>query len=232
MLALRLIAWMMLMAGVLLIANGLSVITEAYWYQWSPSFDDHPVAFLADETRQTTADPKTAANHQTVPKTAVSHGNHQVDLPEGAAAILTVPRLKESLVVGPSDSAQALKRGPGIVRTSVLPGTPGNCLIAAHRDLHFRFLKDIQIGDEIILENRDGRFIYQVVDTNIVGKKDTRLLEQSLPVKVNNAASDSRLTLITCYPFYYVGKAPKRFIVTAELVTSEIELPAQVIAGG
>ena len=89
-----------------------------------------------------------------------------------------------------------------------MPGQPGNCIIAAHRDTHFRVLKDILPGDRIVLETREGQYTYRVKSTRIVLPTDTESLQPT---------RDAELHLITCYPFYYVGNAPKRFIVQAGL---------------
>ncbi len=89
-----------------------------------------------------------------------------------------------------------------------MPGEDGNCLIAGHRDTHFRVLKDIRKGDEILLQTRTGEYRYRVETTQIVSPKNTASLRPT---------SDAQLHLITCYPFYYVGSAPKRFIVEAQL---------------
>ena len=93
------------------------------------------------------------------------------------------------------------------------PETPGNCVIAGHRDTHFRVLKDIRVGDEIVLETRSGRYVYRVRRLRVVSPDNTAPLRP---------ASDAELNLITCYPFYYVGAAPKRFVVEARLARSEI----------
>ena len=84
--------------------------------------------------------------------------------------------------------------------------------IAAHRDSFFRPLKDIRAGDRIKFATVDGTTEYRVTATEIVGPKDTSVLG-------NN--SEDEMTLVTCYPFYYVGSAPKRFIVQAEKNTTQ-----------
>jgi sortase A len=126
-------------------------------------------------------------------------------------AKLMIPRLAAQLYVVEGDDTRELRRGPGHMPGTVMPGGKGNCVIAGHRDTHFRVLKDIRRGDDIVLETRDGEFLYRVKSTKIVSPKDTDPLRRTAgPV----------LNLITCYPFYYVGNAPKRFIVEAELAGS------------
>lgn len=125
-----------------------------------------------------------------------------------AIAKLSIPRLETNLYVVEGDGNRELRRGPGHVRGSAMPGGDGNCLIAGHRDTHFRVLKDIRKGDEIVLQTREGEYTYRVETTQIVSPQNTASLRPT---------SDAVLHLITCYPFYYVGSAPKRFIVEAQL---------------
>jgi sortase A len=108
---------------------------------------------------------------------------------------------------------ESLKRGPGHLEGSAMPGGGGNCVIAGHRDTHFRVLKDIRDGDEIVLE-RDGHvYHYRVDGSKIVMPTNTQSL---LPTR------DAVLHLITCYPFYYLGSAPKRFVVHAALENTSL----------
>jgi len=134
-----------------------------------------------------------------------------------AIALLRIPRLQAEMYVVEGTGIHELRRGPGHLPTSAFPGTNGNCVIAAHRDTHFRILKDIREGDEIILETRRGYFSYVVRATNIISPDETQVLRPT---------ETAKLSLITCYPFYYVGPAPKRFVVTAELI--QTMLPRRV----
>jgi len=122
-----------------------------------------------------------------------------------------IPRLETQLYVVEGVDQADLRRGPGHMPGTAMPGSNGNCVIAAHRDTHFRVLKDIQKGDDIVLETHDGEFLYRVIGTRIISPKNTAVIQ---PV------SGRVLNLITCYPFYYVGHAPKRFVVQAELAAS------------
>jgi sortase A len=92
---------------------------------------------------------------------------------------------------------------------SALPGQPGNAAFAAHRDTYFRPLKGVRKGDEIAITTRDGDFRYLVSGTRVVDPSDVSVLRGS---------NEPTLTLVTCYPFDYVGSAPKRFIVSARLI--------------
>src|SRR5262245_36077476 len=127
---------------------------------------------------------------------------------EGPAplGIMRIPRIHlEAPVLEGTDDA-VLNRGVGHIDETAKPGTDGNSGIAGHRDGFFRGLKDIEIGDEIELETLGATDVYRVERTWIVEPEDVTVLDPT-PVR--------SLTLVTCYPFYFVGSAPKRFIVRA-----------------
>ena len=121
-------------------------------------------------------------------------------------AVLSVPRLglEAPLFRGTDDIT--LNRGVGWIDGTPEPGSPGNSGIAGHRDGFFRGLKDIAVGDRIEMRSKQGVQTFAVDSIRIVEPKDVAVLE---PTK------DPVLTLVTCYPFYFVGSAPKRFIVRA-----------------
>ena len=123
-------------------------------------------------------------------------------------AVLRIPTRNIEVPVFDSTDEAALNRGSGHVTGTALPGENGNVAIAAHRDGFFRGLKDIEIGDEIELVTLAGQQTYRVSDLKIVDPLDVSVLEQ-----VDNDV----VTLITCYPFYYMGSAPERFVVRAAL---------------
>lgn len=121
-------------------------------------------------------------------------------------AKLSVPRLELSVVVAEGVSSDVLRRAVGRIEGSALPGEPGNIAIAGHRDTLLRPLEGVVEGDEIVLESAAGRHVYRVEAISIVDPSRTDVLED---------AGYPALTLITCYPFRYVGPAPERFIVRA-----------------
>ena len=123
-------------------------------------------------------------------------------------AKLVFPRLGAQLYVVEGADSRELLRGPGHMSGTAMPGTSGNCVIAGHRDTHFRILKDIRRGDAILLETRNGQYVYRVNNLRVVSPSNTSALQPT---------ADAELNLITCYPFYYVGAAPKRFVVEAGL---------------
>ena len=122
--------------------------------------------------------------------------------------MLRIPSRDIEVPVLDSTSDLALNRGAGHVKGTALPGSDGNIAVAAHRDGFFRGLKDIQIGDEIELTTLGGQ------QTFVVSKLD---IVDPFQVSVLDPTDEPVLTLITCYPFYFVGSAPERFIVRATL---------------
>jgi sortase A len=111
-----------------------------------------------------------------------------------------------------------LDRGAGRIKGMAKTGEAGNLGISGHRDGFFRVLKDIAEGDDILVQTTHGVEKYQVTDLKIVPKSDLSVLVES---------DEKMLTLVTCYPFYFVGHAPKRLIVTALPVSSAFELAAE-----
>lgn len=105
-----------------------------------------------------------------------------------------------------------LNRAVGHIEGTSLPGQEGNLGIAGHRDGFFRCLKDIRKNTTITLTTLDGRYQYRVSSIDIAKPNEVRYLAPT---------PKPTLTLVTCYPFHYVGDAPKRYIVTAELVKTE-----------
>src|ERR1700693_476278 len=121
-----------------------------------------------------------------------------------AVAKLIIPRLDAELYVVEGDGDGELLRGPGHMAGTPMPGQDGNCIIAGHRDTHFRVLKDIRKGDAIVLQTGAGQYTYRVSGTQVVLPSNIASLKPT---------PDAELHLITCYPFYYLGSAPKRFVV-------------------
>jgi LPXTG-site transpeptidase (sortase) family protein len=119
---------------------------------------------------------------------------------------LDIPRLGVSVAVLQGTDARTLRLGAGHVESTSLPGEAGNSGIAGHRDTFFRALKDIRRNDQIQLQTATGLFRYEVDWTKVVAPDEVTVLAPS---------TESALTLVTCYPFYFVGSAPKRFVVRA-----------------
>jgi sortase A len=122
---------------------------------------------------------------------------------------LTIPRLRLTATVREGASEATLSRALGHIPSTALPGERGNVGVAGHRDTLFRDLRKIRKDDLIRFETLGGTYTYRVDSTQIVNPQDVNVLK---------AEQHPELTLVTCYPFYYVGSAPDRFIVKARQV--------------
>lgn len=120
-----------------------------------------------------------------------------------------IPRLGVSTIVRAGTDARTLRLAVGHIEGTALPGEAGNMGLAGHRDTFFRKLRNIQSGDTIRVVTPDGTFTYRVARTDIVWPTDVWVLDET---------AEAVLTLVTCFPFSYVGSAPQRFVVRAELL--------------
>jgi len=119
---------------------------------------------------------------------------------------IEIPRIGVSVMVLEGTTTQTLLRGVGHIAGTALPGEPGNIGIAGHRDTYFRGLKDIRASDEIQIQTASGMTRYDVDWIQITVPNDVGIVSHE---------TESALTLVTCYPFHYVGAAPERFVVHA-----------------
>lgn len=124
---------------------------------------------------------------------------------------LEIPRLNLSVMVREGADERTLQRAVGHIPGTALPGKLGNVGLAGHRDTFFRALRNIREDDAIEFQTTAGTYRYIVKSTKIVTPRDVSVLA---------ASGGENLTLVTCYPFYYVGSAPKRFIVRAAQVAA------------
>jgi len=122
---------------------------------------------------------------------------------------LQIPRVHISAMVAEGTSPSVLSRAVGHAVGTALPGQPGNITLAAHRDTFFRHLGDVRSGDVIELKEPGHDYKYQVRFTAVVGPKDTWVLQPT---------GKETLTLLTCYPFHFVGPAPDRFVIRARRI--------------
>ena len=129
----------------------------------------------------------------------------------GVIGEIQVRRLHLKAIVVQGSSHTILRRAVGHIPETALPGEPGNVALAGHRDTFFRPLRNIRLGDAITFKTPDGAFEYVVESTAVVAASEVGVL----------ASSDGRtLTLITCFPFDYIGSAPSRFVVHARELLS------------
>jgi len=122
---------------------------------------------------------------------------------------IEIARLGLAAMILEGTDRRTLRRAVGHIPGTPLPGQQGNVAITGHRDTFFRPLRNIHNNDEITLTTLNGTYRYLVDSTQVVPPKDTQVLDDS---------DDTILTLVTCYPFYFVGPAPKRFIVRARKI--------------
>ena len=123
--------------------------------------------------------------------------------------VIQITSLKLKINLFEGTESNALSKGAGHYIKSVLPGESDNTVIAGHRDTVFASLGKIKIGAPIVITTRDGTFTYRVTKTRIVDKNDRTVI-----VPTDSAT----VTLSTCYPFRFIGSAPKRFVVSALMV--------------
>ncbi|MCU1286740.1 MAG: sortase family protein [Acidobacteriales bacterium] len=119
---------------------------------------------------------------------------------------LEINRIGVSVIIAEGADDETLRRAVGHVTGTALPGEVGNVALAGHRDTFFRALRNIQLDDEVTVTTPAGSYVYKVDSMEVVAPSDTEVLA---------ASNESILTLVTCYPFYFVGPAPRRFIVRA-----------------
>jgi sortase A len=125
---------------------------------------------------------------------------------DAVIAVLRAPGIHLEVPVSYGTEERALRRGAGLIEGTALPGTSGNVAIAAHRDTFFRGLKDLALDDVIELESPERTQTYRVTGLSVVEPADVHVLADT---------GEAVLTLVTCYPFYFVGHAPQRFVVRA-----------------
>jgi sortase A len=234
---------------VLLLAAGIGgtgyyayTLSDQYVYQafenWA--FDQQiggrSAVTFADYVREQTpfgflAGPKTTAPLPSSAKPAPVAPQSELPRPVQGALLgrVEIGRLNLAAIVREGVDAGTLGTAVGHVPSTSLPGQEGNFAIAAHRDTLFRALKDIKKDDLVDFQSAGGTYTYQVQATKIVKPSDVSVLRSDgggiIPgVAGSSQHPDKLLTMITCYPFYYVGSAPKRFIVEARLVSDDSKL--------
>ena len=135
---------------------------------------------------------------------------------------VSIPKISLDAIVIEGVSRKQLSVGPGHMKDTAFPGAAGNAVITGHRDTFFRHIYELQKGDDILVR-RDGQlFKYQVTGKKIVKPDDVSVLKQT---------TDPQLTLITCYPTYYIGPAPERLVVFSKLIAQTTETQAVRRAG-
>ena len=127
---------------------------------------------------------------------------------------LVIPKISASLPIVEGTDEDELEKGVGHYADSVLPGERDNSVLSGHRDTVFRKLGEVGVGDELIVKTTAGEFTYRVNKVRIVDADDrTVIVPKPRPT----------LTVTTCYPFDYIGDAPDRYILVANLVSQSLE---------
>jgi sortase A len=183
-------------AGIGIIALGYCA---AVW--WNARFYQQSSARIFDREREPTN--SAAIPHPIRQAPALKEG--------GLVGRLEIPRIGVSVMVVEGVGRSDLEHAAGHIPGTAFPGDSGNVGIAGHRDTFFRPLAAIHPGDTMTLGTTKGVYQYQVNSTEIVRPEDISVLYPT---------GQDMLTLVTCYPFHYIGAAPKRFIVHA------VRLPA------
>lgn len=125
---------------------------------------------------------------------------------------LTIPALKQTFPIIQGTGTDELEKGVGHFAQTVLPGEDDNCVLSGHRDTVFTKLGELKIGDQLIVKTSAGIFTYKIKNSRIVDKDDRTVI-----VPTDHAV----LTLTTCYPFRFIGNAQRRYILTADLMSSK-----------
>jgi len=226
---LRALEWVFLLVGLLALdcyvwVNTSTVLYQAYedWAfdQTLRGLTPSVGGFVRDETHWFLAGREaerekmeTGEAPKLAPGTSAPPSELPVEPPAPRSVIgrLEIPRLKLAVMVREGADEGTLRSAVGHIPGTALPGRIGNVGLAGHRDTFFRALRNIRANDIIEVETTTGTYRYMVNSTRIVTPRD---------VSVLRASGGETLTLVTCYPFYYVGSAPKRFIVHATQVAA------------
>jgi sortase A len=175
-----------------------------------------------DRTADRTAAAFAASNDKITPigrSSWKSVPSSRLSFPTALIGRLSVPRLHLSAMVREGIDRNTLQLAIGHIPATALPGQAGNVGVAGHRDTFFRGLKDLRTKDEVHFSTLSGDFKY-VVESLIIVEPDN--------VGVLAPSSENVLTLVTCYPFSYIGTAPKRFVVRARQVSPQAVPPSTV----
>ena len=197
--------------GILLLGYCGFALVDAWMFQRRASQD------LDRQLRVQRA--KSQKRPQSQSSTSPKAGSAAAPTADGLVGRIEIPRLLLSVVVVEGVTKTALRRAVGHIPGTALPGEAGNVGVAGHRDTFFRPLKDLRVKDQIHFSTLKGDFNYEVESLKVVAPDDVGVLAPS---------GENVLTMVTCYPFYYVGSAPKRWIVRARQVWPQAAPPSTV----
>jgi sortase A len=198
----RILKWAqraLFVCAVLLLGYSAFAVGDAWIFQRRESRDLDRLLRDQREASEGTLQPESSTSPEIAPAAVT----------DGLIGRLEIPRLLLSAVVVEGIDRRTLRRAVGHIPGTALPGEPGNVGLTGHRDTFFRPLKDLRIKDEIQFSTLEGDFKYEVESLRVVEQDNVGVLAPS---------GENVLTMVTCYPFYYVGPAPKRWIVRARQV--------------
>ena len=148
----------------------------------------------------------------------VANGSETPDPTQARLTRISIPKIGVDAIVVEGTTRHALLLGPGHMRKTAPPGAAGNAVITGHRDTFFRHLHELEKGDLIVVRRAGKTYQYEVTSKRVVAADDLSVLQPS---------NSGHLTLITCYPTYYIGPAPERLVVFAQLAGDAGELEAK-----
>ena len=155
-------------------------------------------------------------------KSAAAAQSGKSSASDESVTLLSVPKIKLQVTILEGTTHRSLMLAPGHLENTAWPGDPGNSVIAGHRDTFFRHVHELTKGDDIYVRRGTREYHYVVVSKSIVAPDD---------IAVTYPTKDSRLTLVTCYPTYYIGPAPKRLVIVAALQAGSGTAAAASTAG-
>lgn len=203
----------------ILSALALSMIVFGLWFSTTnaASFLKGYMLFKSGDANETQFTTKSAASAETVSLPDEAEEDSAVLYPvrpEKGDNIgnLMIPKIGAELPIFHGTDEDELVKGVGHFAGSVLPGENDNSVLSGHRDTVFRELGDVEKGDLLIVETSAGTFTYKVRKTRIVDADDRTVIVPK---------PKATLTVSTCYPFDFIGSAPERFILFADLVSQE-----------
>ncbi len=206
--------YLFLIIGFLCVGYVGYTMAQAYLYQSYQSFR------LVESFRGHNATPASYLRSfwepmESPPAMSIKQEGPKMVLDPGLIGLVQIPRLDISAVVREGVDDRTLSRAVGHVSSTALPGAPGNVGIAAHRDTYFRAVRDIKNGDTIRMVTPKGTYEYIVDSLKIVDPSEVSVLDPT---------PQPSITLVTCYPFNFIGSAPKRFIVRGRQIITEARL--------
>jgi sortase A len=192
------LGWQKILGRVLVLTGALAFACWGYLTLHQIWFQSAANRVLQRQIANASTSPQPDTAHPHAAAIPLSHGQ--------MIGRLEIPRINISVIVLEGSDSSVLDIAAGHIPGTALPGWTGNIGIAAHRDTFFRSLREIRLQDRLTFRTRGGIFEYGVASTEVVEPSDMGVLRQG---------TDEELTLVTCYPFNYIGAAPKRFIVHA-----------------